>query len=111
MAAHDDAAFETLLPHPGEPLREDFLNKYGLTAGALAKVMGLKDRTRIVRKRILEEGQLSGPVLPAAHDRACVKTRRILTFSPLFVRHSRAEACDSTLETREPSRPDLDASP
>jgi hypothetical protein len=30
---------------------------------------------------------------------------------PFFIRHSRAEACASTLETREPSRPNLDASP
>lgn len=42
-------------PHPGEFLREDYLPQYGLTAGALAKAMGLSDRTRIeklVREQI-----------------------------------------------------------
>lgn len=42
-------AFVTPAPHPGEHLREDFLAEYKLTAGALAKAMGLKDRTRIER--------------------------------------------------------------
>jgi addiction module HigA family antidote len=41
--------FATALPHPGEHLREDFLPEYRLTPGALAKAMGLKDRTRIER--------------------------------------------------------------
>lgn len=41
--------FERPLPHPGEHLRDDFLPEYGLTAGALAKAMGLKDRQRIER--------------------------------------------------------------
>jgi addiction module HigA family antidote len=41
--------FQRPLPHPGEHLREDFLPEHGLTAGALAKAMGLKDRTRIER--------------------------------------------------------------
>lgn len=36
-------------PHPGEHLREDFLPAYGLSAGGLARAMGLKDRTRIER--------------------------------------------------------------
>ena len=41
--------FATALPHPGEHLREDFLPEYGLTPGALARAMGLKDRTRVER--------------------------------------------------------------
>ena len=41
--------FQRPLPHPGEHLREDFLPEHGLTPGALAKAMGLKDRTRIER--------------------------------------------------------------
>lgn len=49
MTTHDYTAFATPLPHPGEHLREDFLPEYGLTAGALAKAMHLKDRTRIER--------------------------------------------------------------
>jgi len=51
--------FTTPLPHPGEHLREDFLPDYGLTAGALARAMGLKDRTRI--ERLVREQQ---PVTP-----------------------------------------------
>ena len=35
------------LPHPGELLREDYLPAFNLTAGALAKALGLKDRSRI----------------------------------------------------------------
>ncbi|HZC17121.1 MAG TPA: HigA family addiction module antitoxin [Caulobacteraceae bacterium] len=52
---HDYAGFETPLPHPGEHLREDYLPEYGLTAGALAKAMGLKDRARI--ERLIREKQ------------------------------------------------------
>jgi hypothetical protein len=43
MTGHDYTAFETPLAHPGEHLREDYLPDYKLTAGALAKLMGLKD--------------------------------------------------------------------
>ena len=35
--------------HPGEHLREDYLPAYGLTPGALARAMGLADRTRVER--------------------------------------------------------------
>ena len=35
--------------HPGEHLREDYLPAYGLTAGGLARAMGLGDRTRVER--------------------------------------------------------------
>jgi addiction module HigA family antidote len=59
MAGHDYTAFETPLPHPGEHLREDYLPEYKLTPGALAKRMGLKDRTRI--ERLVREQQ---PVTP-----------------------------------------------
>lgn len=55
MTAHDYIAFAEPLSHPGEHLREDFLPDYGLTAGALAKAMGLKDRTRI--ERLVREEQ------------------------------------------------------
>jgi addiction module HigA family antidote len=55
MVAHDYTAFETPLAHPGEHLREDFLPDYKLTAGSLAKAMGLADRTRI--ERLVREAQ------------------------------------------------------
>lgn len=55
MAAHDYTAFASPLPHPGELLREDYLPAYGLTAGALARAMGLADRTRI--ERLVRERQ------------------------------------------------------
>ena len=51
----DYTAFTQPLSHPGEHLREDFLPDYGLTPGALAKAMGLKDRTRI--ERLVREEQ------------------------------------------------------
>ena len=41
--------FAAPLPHPGELLREDYLPQYGLSAGGLARAMGLKDRTRVER--------------------------------------------------------------
>lgn len=59
MPAHDYTTFSSPLPHPGEHLREDYLPDYGLTAGALAKAMGLKDRTRV--ERLIREQQ---PVTP-----------------------------------------------
>jgi addiction module HigA family antidote len=49
MTTHDYTTFETPLPHPGEHLREDFLPEYGLSAGALARAMHLRDRTRVER--------------------------------------------------------------
>ncbi len=55
MAAYDFADFVSPLPHPGELLREDYLPQYGLTAGGLAKAMGLKDRTRV--ERLIREKQ------------------------------------------------------
>ena len=59
MTTHDYTAFSEPLAHPGEHLREEFLPEYGLTAGALAKAMGLKDRTRI--ERLIREKQ---PITP-----------------------------------------------
>ena len=55
--AHDYTAFAEPLAHPGEHLREDFLPDYGLTPGALARAMGLKDRTRI--ERLVREHAMS----------------------------------------------------
>lgn len=59
MATHDYTAFAAPLPHPGEHLREEFLPQYGLTAGSLARAMGLKDRTRI--ERVIRETQSLTP--------------------------------------------------
>lgn len=47
MAVRDYATFAAPLAHPGEILREDYLPAFNLTAGALARAMGLKDRSRI----------------------------------------------------------------
>ena len=47
MTAHDYTTFAEPLAHPGEHLREDYLPAFKLSAGALAKAMGLKDRSRI----------------------------------------------------------------
>lgn len=59
MTACDYTTFAAPLAHPGAHLREDFLPDYGLTPGALARAMGLKDRTRI--ERLVREQQ---PVTP-----------------------------------------------
>lgn len=59
MSNRDYTAFKTALPHPGAHLREDFLPEYGLSPGALAKAMRLKDRTRV--ERLIRERQ---PVRP-----------------------------------------------
>ncbi|MDG2530786.1 HigA family addiction module antitoxin [Caulobacter endophyticus] len=67
--------FVSPLPHPGEILREDFMAPMGLTAGALARAMGLKDRTRI--ERLVRETQ---PVTP---DTA-LRLERVLGASAQF---------------------------
>jgi addiction module HigA family antidote len=54
-AAIEYADFAAPLPHPGELLREDYLPQFGLTGGALARAMGLKDRTRV--ERLVRERQ------------------------------------------------------
>ncbi|MGH6950137.1 MAG: HigA family addiction module antitoxin [Vitreimonas sp.] len=48
--------FRKPLPHPGETLAEDYLEPLGLSAGALARQMGLRGRQRIER---LVRGQQS----------------------------------------------------
>ena len=75
MSVYDFADFASPLPHPGEHLREDFLPAYGLTPGALAKAMGLKDRTRIER---LVRGQQ-----PISADTA-LRLARVFDTSPQF---------------------------
>ena len=75
MTTHDYTGFAEPLAHPGEHLREDFLPEYQLTAGALAKAMGLKDRTRI--ERLIREMQ---PVTP---DTA-LRLGRVFGTSPEF---------------------------
>ncbi len=47
MAVRDYTTFALPLAHPGEILREDYLPAVKLSAGALARAMGLKDRSRI----------------------------------------------------------------
>ncbi|MEI7932268.1 MAG: HigA family addiction module antitoxin [Alphaproteobacteria bacterium] len=47
MTIRDYTTFAAPLAHPGEHLREDYLPAFDLTPGALAKAMGLRDRTRI----------------------------------------------------------------
>lgn len=75
MSASDYADFESPLPHPGELLREDYLPQYGLSAGALARAMGLKDRTRI--ERVVRETQ------PVTADTA-LRLARVFGTSPQF---------------------------
>ena len=48
-AGIDWTRFEAPLPHPGEVLVEMYMAPLGLTAGALAKLMGLRGRQRIER--------------------------------------------------------------
>lgn len=55
MIGRDHTTFAEPLAHPGAHLREDFLPDYGLTPGALARAMALKDRTRI--ERLVREQQ------------------------------------------------------
>lgn len=54
MAVRDYTTFSAPLAHPGELLREDYLPAFGLSAGGLARAMGLRDRSRVeelVRER------------------------------------------------------------
>ena len=71
----DFSDFASPLPHPGEILREDYMIPLGLSAGALAKAMGLKDRTRIER--------LSREAQPVTADTA-LRLGRVFGTSPLF---------------------------
>lgn len=47
MTVRDYTTFAAPLAHPGEILREDYLPAFKLSAGGLARAMGLKDRSRI----------------------------------------------------------------
>jgi addiction module HigA family antidote len=47
MTSRDYTTFKAPLAHPGEHLREDYLPAFNLSAGGLAKAMGLKDRSRV----------------------------------------------------------------
>lgn len=47
MTVRDYTTFAAPLAHPGEILREDYLAAFKLSAGGLARAMGLKDRSRI----------------------------------------------------------------
>jgi len=75
MITHDYTTCETPLPHPREHLREDFLPEYGLTAGALARAMHLRDRSR--NERLIRGKQ---PVTP---DTA-LRLGRVFGTSPEF---------------------------
>lgn len=72
---HDYANFASPLPHPGEVLREDYMAPMGLTPGALARAMGLKDRTRIER--------ISRGLQPITADTA-LRLAKVLGTSPEF---------------------------
>jgi addiction module HigA family antidote len=75
MTAQAFSDFQTPLPHPGEILREDYMAPVGLSAGALAKAMGLRDRTRI--ERLVRSAQ---PVTP---DTA-LRLAKVFDTSPQF---------------------------
>ncbi len=55
MASFLDYDFAAPLPHPGEILRQAYLAPRNMTAGALAKAMGLDETDRI--ERIISERQ------------------------------------------------------
>ena len=55
MTIRNYEGFSSPLPHPGEILRDDYLPGYGLTVGALAKAMRLKDVALI--ERLVREAQ------------------------------------------------------
>ncbi len=75
MRAFDFEDFVSPAPHPGEHLREDYLPAFKLTAGALARAMGLKDRTRI--ERLIREKQ------PVTADTA-LRLGKVFGTSPQF---------------------------
>ena len=53
MAIPNDGKIERRPVHPGEILREEFLRDYGLTAGALAKALGVSRQSvyELLRER------------------------------------------------------------
>ena len=75
MTTIDFSEFQAPAPHPGEHLREDYLPEYCLTPGALARAMGLKDRTRI--ERLVREKQ------PVTADTA-LRLARVFGTTPQF---------------------------
>ena len=84
MATFLDYDFASPLPHPGEILREDFLAPLGMTPGALAKAMGLKDRMRL--ERVFGASAQFWMNLQAQHDlsnTAMEKRAEILGIGPL----------------------------
>ncbi len=92
MTSQDYAGFTQPLPHPGEILREDYMAPVGITAGALAKAMGLKDRTRI--ERLVREAQ---PVTP---DTA-LRLGKVFNTSPQFWMNLQTQHDLSTVAIRE----------
>lgn len=57
--SRDYARFAVIAPHPGEHLREDFMRPYGLTAGRLAKAMGLGDARRRIERLVREQQDIT----------------------------------------------------
>jgi addiction module HigA family antidote len=101
MAAYDFSTFVRPTAHPGEHLREDYLPEYGLTAGALARAMGLKDRTRI--ERIVREKQ------PITADTA-LRLGRVFGTTPEFwinlqTQHDLSKAAIAAREELEAIKP------
>lgn len=92
----DWTRFESPLPHPGEVLLEMYMTPLGLTAGALAKLMGLSGRQRVERivrgqqaitadtalrlGRVLDTGPELWANMQAAHDmsKAAIEGRTAL---------------------------------
>ena len=92
----DWTRFEAPLPHPGEVLLEMYMTPLGLTAGALAKLMGLSGRQRVERivrgqqaitaetalrlGRVLDTSPELWTNMQAAHDmsKAAIETRGAL---------------------------------
>jgi addiction module HigA family antidote len=95
-AGIDWTRFESPLPHPGEVLFEMYMTPLGLTAGALAKLMGLSGRQRVERivrgqqaitadtalrlGRVLDTGPELWANMQAAHDmsKAAIEGRTAL---------------------------------
>jgi addiction module HigA family antidote len=91
---HDFSTFAAPLPHPGELLREEFLPAYNLTPGALARAMGLKDRTRI--ERIVRERQ------PVTADTALRLARVFGTSPEMWINlQSAHDLSKAAIESRE----------
>ena len=92
--SYDFSDFASPLPHPGELLREDYLPGYHLSAGALARAMGLKDRTRI--ERIVREKQ------PVTADTALRLARVFGTTPQLWINlQSNHDLSKAALKSRE----------